>query len=102
MVYSFEVHSQNYTIDSLKKILQNNKQDTDKVNVLNALCLEICNTGDFDKGKEYADNAFSLSQKIKFRKGEAGAYNNIGFIYYRQGNFPEALKNHFCYRPVLQ
>lgn len=95
LLYSFTAYPQNNTIDSLKKALQTLKEDSNKVNTLNSLSREIKNTGDYDKAKQYGTDALSLSQKIKFKKGEATSYNNIGIIYEEQGNYPEALKNHY-------
>src|SRR4030095_13519729 len=46
--------------------------------------------------KKYADEAMAIAQQIKFKKGMAASYNNIGNIYSFQSNYPEALKNYFA------
>ena len=83
-------------IDSLLSVLETAKEDTNKVNALNNLSLELLNTGDFLQAKKYADDALSLSGKINFKKGKADAYNNIGIIYLKQGNYEEAVNSHFA------
>ena len=96
-------------IDSLESELKNydakqaavnkttlDKSDTVKVQLLNALSWELKNRGNYDKAKQYANDAFNIADKIDDKKGKMKAYNNIGSIYYNQGNYPEALKNHFA------
>ena len=80
-------------IDSLLKVLDTQKEDTSKVNTLNALSRQLWQTSSYSQAKKYADDALSLSEKIKFNIGKANAYNNIGIVYELQGNYPEALKN---------
>ncbi len=100
LLFQFHAKAQGI-IDSLETVLKTAKEDTNKVNTLNFLGRELINTGDYDKAKEYATVALSLSQKInlpdgsyEFKKGEAKSYRIIGIIYYFQGNYPAALKNH--------
>ncbi len=83
-------------IDSLQTELSKAKEDTNKVNVLNELSGEAgWEIGDLEKAQKYAQDALTLSQKIKYRKGEAGAYANFGIVYCYEGNYSDALENLF-------
>ena len=89
-------------IDSLLTQLPKAKEDTNRVNIFNGLSRELTNTGDYAKAKQYADDAMAISEKINlpdgshgFKKGIATAYNNIGGVYWQQGNYPDALKYFF-------
>jgi signal transduction histidine kinase len=92
---SFRAYTQNKTIDSLKKVLQTQKEDTNKVNILNALSKSLWEYGDYKNDMQYAVQAFTLSKKINFKKGRATAFNNIGNAYANQLKYKEAFKN--CY-----
>lgn len=92
--YNSNSSAQNHTIDSLTSFVKISKEDTTKVNTLNTLCREVKNTGDFQKANQYANDALSLSKKLRFKKGEAKAYNNIGIIFDNQGDYENALKNY--------
>ena len=87
--------SQNNKVDSLLQVLKTAKDDSGKVMALNACSWQMINAGDYAQAKQYANSALALSGKINYKKGEAEALNNIGIIYDDQGNYPEALKNHF-------
>ena len=106
---SVESFAQNKTIDSLLIILKKDKEfcpepcrgDTNKVIHLIMLCNEYRKIGDYDSGLNYGNEALVQTNSLPFgknrgwAKGNASAYNNIGNIYYNQGNYPEALKNYF-------
>ena len=110
-----EVFAQNPKIDSLLTLLKTDKQDTNKVIHLNKVCWEYQLIGEYDKGLMYGKQALALcdrhaelvsasdeSETLKrvqgdaLKKGKSQALNNIGVIYYNQGNYPEALKNYFA------
>jgi len=63
------------------------------VNHLNAFAWEYHNIGNYDTLFLYAKQALSLSQEIKFKKGEANALHNIGESFFHKGNYPEALNS---------
>jgi two-component system, NtrC family, sensor kinase len=89
-------YSQNKTIDSLQKILKTEKkEDSNKVNTLNALSLNFSQKRDSASAMQSALSALSLAQKIHFKKGEAEAYYQIGGVYEFLGIYPEAFKNYF-------
>ena len=124
-------YAQQSDIDSLFLQLEKDKNDTNKINVLNALADKF-KTNNPDTSLYFSGQAFELAGKINYLKGLAEAhlfsgtanivlgkydvaldhfkkalplgrdkkfiariYNNIGLVYYGQGNYPEALKNHF-------
>ena len=80
--------------DSLIKVLKTQKEDTSKVNTLNALSVELWQTSNYSEAKKYAEDALAVAEKTRFNTGKSYAYNNIGIVYSLQGNYPEALKNH--------
>src|SRR2546430_147957 len=86
---------QNRDIDSVQNLLGKDKEDTNKVNHLNRLSREYLETGNHAAALSYVQNAKKLAEKTNFQKGLAYAYNNTGIIYNDQGNYLEALKNHF-------
>jgi tetratricopeptide (TPR) repeat protein len=92
MIFSFGAYTQN-NIDSLRKVLETQKEDTNRVNTLNWLAGSYVLMDDRKNGMEYADQALFLSKKIDFKKGKGEAYNNIGFIYMLERNFDDAHKN---------
>ena len=86
--------SQNKKIDSLRNILQNSKEDTNKVNSILELTWQLIQVGDYNEAFTYSNKSISLSKKMGFDKGRMKAYNYLGYFYYTQGNYPDALKNY--------
>jgi two-component system, NarL family, sensor histidine kinase UhpB len=92
-LFSQESFSQNNKIDSLLQVLKTVKEDTNKVNTLNALAKETRNTGDYEVSRQYSKEALLLTEKINFEKGKIRVYLNIGATYFYQNNFLVALEN---------
>jgi two-component system, NtrC family, sensor kinase len=86
---SFIAYNQNNTIDSLNKVLQIQKEDTNKVNTLNELASIMIQRSDYSKSLEFANKALTLSETLNYKKGKGLAYKNIGGSHQ---NFEEALK----------
>src|ERR1700693_437672 len=86
-------NSDSLKIDSLKKVLQTEKEDTNKVNTLNTLCRFLLYKADRNNALQYGNEELSLCEKLNFRRGKGAAYFNIGLAFYQQGNYPEGLKN---------
>jgi two-component system, NtrC family, sensor kinase len=100
---SFVSNGQNNTIDSLKQVLQTQKVDTAKVNVLNSIALILIDTVlDNSGGMQYAKNALSISEEIHYQKGSGEAHNIIGKIYYRQSKYSEALENFLSAKQYME
>lgn len=82
-------------IDSLKAVVKNAAEDTNKVNALNNLGWEIVlTTGDYVMTKQCTEQAIALSDKLDYKKGKADALNLLGAANMFQGNYTEALKNY--------
>jgi serine phosphatase RsbU (regulator of sigma subunit)/Tfp pilus assembly protein PilF len=95
-LFSIESMAQQKEIDSLLTILKNAKEDTNKVKLLNQISWESTNISNYDSALNYVKQAIVLAKKLNYKKGIANAYNQFGNIYSEQGNFAEALKNHFA------
>ena len=80
-----------YNIDSLKQILSTFREDTNRIWALDNLGRNIQNS---DTTIILAEQAIALSQKLGFKKGEAEAYNNIGYWFTQKGNYPKAIENY--------
>ena len=80
-------------IDSLQKVLVNQKEDTNKLNTLIYLGRAFWSEKDFTNAVRIANDALSISNNLNFKKGVAAAYDLEAMIYYSQSNYPEALKN---------
>jgi serine phosphatase RsbU (regulator of sigma subunit)/DNA-binding CsgD family transcriptional regulator len=86
------IQSQSFEIDSLLTELNQAKEDTTKVNILNNISYQFYFVGDFDTELKYAEDALNLAKKLKWKKGIAHALKNIGSAYDDKGNYIEALE----------
>lgn len=96
-------------MDSLFNVVKTTKVDSLKVKALLKLAYAY-RLNDFEKGMGFADEALKLAQKIKWERGLAVCYNNIGNGYLDSGKHSEALgyylksleysKKHFSSRHV--
>jgi serine phosphatase RsbU (regulator of sigma subunit)/tetratricopeptide (TPR) repeat protein len=93
--------AQSFDVDSLKlKIaeLEGSKSytnDTSRVNTLNLLSWEFKKASEYERADSAARAALELAQKIKFQKGVAKAYHNMGIVAKSQSNYPLALQYYF-------
>ncbi|MDQ3190130.1 MAG: tetratricopeptide repeat protein [Bacteroidota bacterium] len=85
--------AQQNEIDSLKILLTVESNDTSRINILNNLCVEYYNIGDFQSAMNFALKTFVLAEKVNYQKGRAKALITIGIIKKSQGNYLEALEN---------
>jgi signal transduction histidine kinase len=79
----------NKIIDSLEKIA-GYQQDTNLIKTYNELTWQYRNV-DQNKAISYANKAIDLSNRYKFDKGIAQAYNDLGIIFYDKQNFDTAI-----------
>ena len=82
--------AQSNSLDSLKLLVTDQVQDSNKVNTLldiSALSL----TSNPDSAAVYAQDAIELAESVDFKKGVGYGFKNIGIIYYNKGDFDEAL-----------
>ncbi len=77
-------------IDSLEKILQFAKNDTNKINLLGNISVQY-NLGNPSKSLYYAQKQLNLALELKWEKGLSNAYFNIGEANYTIGNYTAAL-----------
>lgn len=90
--FSQNIYSQDaMRVDSLSKIVANHPADTLGINALGDLVYEYAPV-DFEKAYSYANQALSIAQKLKDRKSEAFALNNVAIAYDFQSKFDKALK----------
>jgi len=73
-------------IDSLKNVVQTEKDDSNKVNTLNRLSRKENALNEYDSALSYAESAQLLAEKIGYKKGMSEALNNIGPIFAHRAN----------------
>ncbi len=94
------VHGQNSQIDSLMGALKTSGEDTSRVITLNSLSWEFLGMSRFDTAFYYAEEAMSLSKKLRYQKGQIRAFNNFGGINWNHGEYDKALENYFRGREI--
>jgi two-component system NtrC family sensor kinase len=89
-------YSQNKLVDSLKKVLATQQEDTSKVNTLNQLGRQFNDFYDLDNNiaGQYARQAFDLAEKLNFSSGKAFALVTIGGKLELQEKYKEARKKY--------
>jgi serine phosphatase RsbU (regulator of sigma subunit) len=93
MIYSSCISAQTHKIDSLKKVLRNyTTEDTAKANTMIALCQAYLIDVNYNgKIQELTARLLILSQKLKFKKGIAYSYINLGVIDFGEQKYEHAL-----------
>jgi two-component system, sensor histidine kinase PdtaS len=81
-------------IDSLLAELARAKEDTTKLDLLASIIYEHVNYKP-KEGLAYQQEALELAEKTRWEPGTAKIKDKLGRLYWRMGNFAEALKNHF-------
>jgi tetratricopeptide (TPR) repeat protein len=84
------VVAQSSKVDSLTHALATMKQDTNRVNTLTALADALWRTGEYDLADVRANELQQLSERLKFRKGEAQARIFLGITQFRRGDLIKA------------
>src|SRR5262245_36672888 len=95
LFWSTTVNAQNKDIDSLKRVLQDQRDDTNKVNTLHALISAFAKAGDYESILQFANEELSLAQRLGYQKGEARSNYMIGLALSskHQTNLPEAIQH---------
>ena len=70
-------NAQKLAIDSLVRVIESEKDDTVKINNLNQLAFQLLDRNN-TKALEYALQGATIAENIKWQKGLAYAYRNIG------------------------
>ena len=87
---------QNKKIDSLQFFLNTAEEDTSKVNTLNLLAQQYISSQAYPKTDSCVQEATKLAEKLNFKKGLANSFSTIGVSFFKQDNYPDALKNHLA------
>jgi tetratricopeptide (TPR) repeat protein len=95
LLFNKSLFAQNKQIETLLGMLETAKEDTQKVKILNDLSKKLRPVGKYDEALKYASEGKELSEKLKYKKGLATSYNNIGMVKYLQAYYSEALSNYF-------
>jgi class 3 adenylate cyclase/predicted negative regulator of RcsB-dependent stress response len=85
-------YGQSAEIDSLRKVLASNINDTMRVNTLIELSKEYY-VPPYEDALAYATEAKDLAEQIGFTSGLGYAYKSIGLVYYLQSKLVDALFN---------
>jgi len=96
LLYRVELSAQAKKLDSLLTLIKTDREDTNKIKHLSAICKTYFVGDEYDKAMAYGNQSLELAKKLGYKKGIAQAYNYKGIIFDYQGNYPEALKNHFA------
>ncbi|HSZ86460.1 MAG TPA: ATP-binding protein [Puia sp.] len=81
ILLSFYSYSQSSYVDSLKKVLATEKEDTNKVNTLDYLFDYYWGNDDYENAMQNAKLILALSTKINYKIGIADGYLNAGLAY---------------------
>jgi tetratricopeptide (TPR) repeat protein len=77
-------------LDSMYRVLRSMKDDTAKVNMLNALAFGQ-NEPKYDTSIVLCTQSLELAKKLNWSFGEARNYNGLGALMFMKGNFKEAV-----------
>ena len=83
--------AQTNIVDSLNRLLQNEKQDTSRVKLLNQISDAYSNSKP-DTALVLAQQALALARKTGFATGEIGSLRLSGNVFWNIGNYPKALQ----------
>ncbi|HYV91468.1 MAG TPA: adenylate/guanylate cyclase domain-containing protein [Chitinophagales bacterium] len=86
----FEAFAQQNKIDSLQSLLKKDREDTSKVNHLNALAWEL-KSNNPDTAIIIGNQALSLAEKYQWKKGIANSLAQLGAFYGFKGDYTKAL-----------
>ena len=84
-------YAQNLNVDSLKKLLQYAKDDTNKVYLFTDIADELTSSN-FKESIIYSNKGLELAQKLHFKKGVAQAYSTMANAYSDQSDYINCLE----------
>lgn len=99
LMTSGQSQAQNKTIDSLQRLFQKDKPDTNKVIHSTKLAFEYHIIGNSTTALQYANGALQLARQLNFKKGIITAHLHIGVIYTSLSDYGKAMEN---YRVALK
>lgn len=88
---AYSAYGQTVRTNSLFTQLKTAKEDTNKVNILNALSEQLKDRSNYDSSLVCAKDADSLAVRLKFEQGEAKALLNMSIVFWSKGNYTAAL-----------
>jgi tetratricopeptide (TPR) repeat protein/serine phosphatase RsbU (regulator of sigma subunit) len=83
----------NRNIDSLQKIFDTAKADTDRINTAIAISIEYRADGDHQNAIKYAESALVKSKATDYKTGICNAYNAIGIVHIIKSDYQSALND---------
>jgi len=92
-VHAAGMAQQDKKTDSLLNAIKNQKEDTGKVNTLNALSRRYSERDNYSLSNKYAEDAILLARKLNFKRGLILSYANLGLNNEAQGNYPAAMND---------
>ncbi|MGZ3902045.1 MAG: tetratricopeptide repeat protein, partial [Bacteroidia bacterium] len=87
--------------DSMIMLLPSQKEDTNKVKLLNKIAWEYYRN-ESNTSMSYAKQALKLAETLDFKYGISTALNTIGIAYYFKGHYPEALNAYIRATRILE
>jgi serine phosphatase RsbU (regulator of sigma subunit) len=87
-------NAQQNKIDSLKNVLKNSKEDTNKVNVLNKISNSYSLIQKYNDARNYDSLALDLAEKLNFRRGIVQANIIAAKINVIQGDYTDAMSTY--------
>lgn len=84
--------AQTRAIDSLRTSLKTERMDTMRVKTLGFLAYDFYLKEAYDSALKYANQALTLADTLKFKKGMEWSEENLGLIAIDQGNYTDALQ----------
>jgi tetratricopeptide (TPR) repeat protein len=86
--------AQRSKIDSLLTVLKTEKEDTNKVNTLDALSDKLDRDAQYKSSDSAGRAALQLAEKLNYKQGQAIAYHSIGYANFNMGNYDESLNDY--------
>jgi len=106
-------HAYTTKVDSLLHFIDETKLDTNQLSILYLVSDEYEVMADYARGIEYSNKLIELADKLLERNNNSAintsiqrykgkAYSTIGLIYFDQGNYTSAIKNHLLSIQIKQ
>ncbi|WP_281540565.1 adenylate/guanylate cyclase domain-containing protein [Maribacter aestuarii] len=87
---TLQLDAQEPKLDSLKTVVKQKKRDSTIVNALLEISTLLARS-EPEESKEYAQKAIDMAKAIKFTKGQAYGYKNLGLLLYFKGELNKEL-----------
>ena len=91
--FSVHVTAQISKTDSLETELLKATSDTTKINLMTDIGMEIW-ASDPEKTLAYSQKSLALSQKIKYKRGEAKGHQGLGVYYWQKNDYANSIAHY--------